>query len=265
MVRAESVVEARELVRTLAAREIRGLYKGSALGWVWSLLNPLALVLTFTLVFRVVFRAPPPLGDPSGLNNYTLYLISGLIPWNLFSVALSGCTGSLVAQSSLITKVYFPRATVVVAKAIAVAFSSLIEFAVVIAVLQLAGNMVLPWLPIIVVLFVLELLFALGLGLLLSVANVYFRDVQYLLSIGLQLLFYAAPIIYPLSLVPQRARTLYGLNPLVRLVEAYRDVLYHLRWPPFGDIAYLALWAIGMLVIGSFVFGRLEGRLAEEL
>ena len=156
MQRADSVAEARELVRSLAAREIRSQYKGTLGGWVWSLLNPLALVATYTVVFGVLFRVEPAPGDPSGLQNYTLYLICGLIPWNLFAATVNGTTGSLLAQSSLISKVYFPRSAVVVAKALAVAFSSLIEFAVVVIILLIAGNMVLPWLPVLAGLFVVR-------------------------------------------------------------------------------------------------------------
>jgi ABC-2 type transport system permease protein len=266
--RADAVVEARELVRSLAAREIRGQYKGSLLGWFWSLLNPLAMVATYTLVFGVLFQVKPDKGDPSGLQNYMLYLVCGLIPWNLFATAITGQTGSLLAQSSLISKVYFPRSTVVVAKALSVAFTSVIEFAVVVIILLIAGNQVLPWLPLVALLFVLELILVLGFGLMLSVANVYFRDIQYLLTIGLQLLFYATPIIYKIDVVGQhgpRVLFVYRLNPLVRLVQAYRSVLYDLRWPAAADVAYVAVWAMAILALGMLAFRRLEGRLAEEL
>jgi ABC-2 type transport system permease protein len=266
--RGGSLVKTRELTRSLTAREIRGQYKGSVLGWLWSLLNPLAQIVTFTLVFSVILRTPPLKGDPSGLHNYTLYLITGLIPWNLFAAGVSGTTGSLLAQASLITKVYFPRSTVVVSKTLAVAFTSLIEFVVVLIVLLVAGNMIVPWLPVIALLFALELVMVLGVGLMLSVANVYFRDIQYLLAIALQLLFYSTPIIYPITLVAARgpnALTLYRLNPLVRLVEAYRNVLYDLRWPSFVDVGYFAIWAVAILLLGMLVFRRFEGRLAEEL
>lgn len=262
------MAEARELVRSLAAREIRSQYKGTLAGWIWSLLNPLALVATYTLVFGVLFRVEPDRGDPSGLQNYMLYLVCGLIPWNLFAATVNGTTGSLLAQSSLISKVYFPRSAVVVAKALAVAFSSVIEFAVVLIILLIAGNMVLPWIPVVVGLFVVELALALGFGLALSVVNVYFRDVQYLLTIVLQLLFYATPIIYEIDLVAARGEgvlEVYRLNPLVRLVAAYRNVLYDLRWPALADVAYVLAWAAGMLAVGTLVFRRLEGRLAEEL
>jgi ABC-2 type transport system permease protein len=149
-----------------------------------------------------------------------------------------------------------------------VAFTSVIEFAVVVIILLIAGNQVLPWLPLVALLFVLELILVLGFGLMLSVANVYFRDIQYLLTIGLQLLFYATPIIYKIDVVGQhgpRVLFVYRLNPLVRLVQAYRSVLYDLRWPAAADVAYVAVWAMAILALGMLAFRRLEGRLAEEL
>ena len=259
--------DAWELTRALARREIRSQYKGSALGWLWSLVNPLALVGIYSLVFLVVFRADPPVGEPSGLHSYPLFLVTGLIPWNLFSMGVTGCTGALVAQSPLLTKVYFPRWTVIVAKVLAVAFTSLIEFAVVVVVLLIAGNMVLPWLPVAAVLFALELALIVGVGLALSVCNVYFRDVQYLLTILLQVLFYATPVIYPLSQlqVSDGVRTAFDLNPLTRLMDCWRAVLYDLRWPEGGDLAYVAAFAAVLLGVGLVVFRRLQGRLVEEL
>ncbi len=265
--RARRATDAWELTRALARREIRSQYKGSALGWLWSLVNPLAMVGIYSLIFLVVFKAAPPVGDPSGLHSYPLFLVTGLIPWNLFAVGVTGCTGVLVSQAPLLTKVYFPRSTVVLAKVMAVAFTSLIEFAVVIVILVAAGNMVLPWLPVAAVLFVLELMLVLGIGLALSVCNVYFRDVQYLLTIVLQVLFYATPVIYPLSQLGEGSRLvrLFRLNPLTRLMDCWRAVLYDLRWPALGDVAYVAGFSVALIAFGLFVFSRLQGRLVEEL
>jgi lipopolysaccharide transport system permease protein len=260
-------VEARELTRSLVARDIRGQYKGSALGWVWSLLNPLTTVAIFSL-FGAVVGIPAPVGDPSGLHNFVLHLITGLVPWAFFSASVTGATGSVVAHGALLTKVYFPRAVVVVSKVASVGFTALIEMSVAVVILLIAGNMVLPWLPMVAVLLVLQALLALWVGLSLSVLNVYFRDVQYFLTLLLQALFYATPIVYPITVVEQRGgrlETIYRINPMVELVEAYRDVLYHLRWPQPGRLAYVAAWAVGSVLLGAWVFSRFEGRLAEEL
>ncbi len=261
-------VEARELAKALTTREVRGQYKGSVLGWFWSLLNPLTTVLVFSFLFTVL-GAEPPTGNPSGLKFYALYFFTGLVPWNFFSAMVSGSAGSLVSQGSLISKVYFPRAIVVVSKLGAVGFTSLMELSVLLALLLLFGNMVLPWLPMVLLLVILEAAFALGVGLILSVANVYFRDIGHFVGILLQVLFYSTPIVYPIKLVSDKLGAdrmwIFRLNPLVDLIEAFRNVLYDLRWPSFGWLAYLAAWSFGVLALGIVVFSRFEPRLAEEL
>jgi ABC-2 type transport system permease protein len=134
--------------------------------------------------------------------------------------------------------------------------------------------MVVPWIPVVLVLMAIEAIFVMGIGLTLSAFNVYFRDVEHFMAIALQALFYSAPIVYPISYVPKEAqllgwtipvRSLYELNPLVTLVESFRSALYDLSFPPLGDVAYLLLWSVALFVLGSYVFGKLERRFAEEL
>jgi ABC-2 type transport system permease protein len=132
--------------------------------------------------------------------------------------------------------------------------------------------MILPWLPVLFLLVAIQTVFVLGIGLMLSVFNVYFRDVKHFIGISLQALFYSAPIVYPIKFVEDAAtRTsfpllrVYELNPLVRFVDAYRAVLYDLRFPAFSDVAYVTVWAVGLLALGLFVFHRLDRRLAEEV
>lgn len=274
MLRPSDLVSSRELLLNLTLRELRGKYKRSVLGWAWSMLNPLATVAIFSLVFRFFLKIQVPPGDPSGLNGFALWLLCGLLTWNLFSNSLNGAMGSLVTNSSLVRKVYFPREALPLSNIASNVVSSLIEFGVLAAILLIAGNMVLPWIPLLLLLVIVGLPFVIGISLMLSVLNVYFRDVQYLTSIVLQALFYATPIVYPITLVPQRHEVfgvdvpvlrIYRLNPLVRLVEAVRDVFYDLRWPPLGDIAYILVVGLVVLVGGLMVFSRFEGRLAEEL
>ena len=266
--------DSRELLVNFTLRELRSKYKRSVLGWTWSLLNPLATMLIFTVVFRFFLKVPVPRGDPSGLHVFALFLLCGLLPWNLLANGMTGSMGSLINHSSLIKKVYFPREALVAASVASWTFSLLIELAVLTIALLVGGNFVLPWLPAVVLLVALQTVFVLGVGLLLSVLNVYFRDVQHFVGILLQLWFYATPVVYPLSVVPESAdllsreipvRFLYGLNPMVRFVEVYRDLLYDLRFPSFGDLAYLVVVSACTLAVGLAVFVRLEPKLAEEL
>ena len=265
---------ARELTVNLTLRELRGKYKRSVLGWAWSLLNPLATMLIFSVVFRFFLGVTVPTGDPSGLQNFAFFLLCGLLPWNLMANGIGGSMGVLIGNSNLIKKTYFPREVLVAANVASWVVSLLIELAVLAIALMVAGNFALPWLVPVLFLVVIQTVFVTGIALTLSVLNVYFRDVQHLVGILLQLWFYATPIVYPISVVKERAdvlgvsvplRTIYGLNPMVRLVEAYRDCLYDLRLPPAKDLGYLIVVAAVSLAVGLYAFNRLEPKLAEEL
>jgi ABC-2 type transport system permease protein len=264
----------RELVLNLTLRELRSKYKKSVLGWSWSLLNPVASVVIYTIVFSVFLNIQPPRGVPSGLKSFVLFLLCGLIPWNFVSSCLSGTLDSIVGNANLVKKVYFPRELLVVSTTASLLVTFCIELGVVAVILLFAGNMVLPWIPVAIVLMLLLTITLVGIGLILSVSNVYFRDVKHFINIAMQALFYSAPIVYPISVVPVHkmiagvsvpVREIYRLNPLVRFIEGFRDVLYNLRAPSLFTMLYLVLWAGGSLFVGLRVFNRLEPRLAEEV
>ena len=264
----------RELLANLTLRELRGKYKRSALGWAWSLLNPLASMIVYSIVFAVILKVDVEPGDPSGRDVFALFLLCGLLPWTCLANSMAGGTESLVGNANLIRKVWFPRQILVGATVGSFLITFLIEMAVLTVALLVAGSMVLPWLLPAIPLVLLLTAFSLGIALVLSVANVYFRDMRHLIGIVLQVWFYLTPIIYPLELVPKEeevlgidvpARDLILLNPMTRFVEAFRDLFYDLRWPTASTIGYCLAWSAGMLAIGWWVFTRAEGRLAEEL
>ncbi len=263
-----------ELLGNLTLRELRSKYKRSALGWAWSLLNPLATLLIFSLVFRFFMRVQLPPSETSGLQNYALFLSCGLLPWNYFTNSVSGSIGTLVGNANLIKKTYFPRELLVFSNVASWNVSLLIEMGILLLVFLAFGNMVLPWIPALLVLIVLLTLFVAGLSLIFSVLNVFFRDVQHLVGIVFQAWLYLTPVIYPITLIPEShvlfgvdlpLRRIWELNPMARFVGAFRDVLYDLRWPELNDIGYLALVSVATFFIGLTVFNRLSGRLAEEL
>lgn len=274
MAAVSELLASRELMINLTLRELRGKYKRSVLGWAWSLLNPLATMLIFGIVFRLFLKVPVPTGDRSGLSNFALFLLCALLPWNFLSNGITGGMGALVGNANLIKKVYFPREVLVAANVASWVVSFGIELGVLAVALLLVGNMILPWLIPVVLLMALQTLFVFGIALMLSVLNVSFRDVQHLFGIFLQFWFYATPVVYPLSIVPERAtlfgydlpvRAIYELNPMVRFVETYRDLLYHLRPPSLGSIGYLLGVTAAVCLIGVLVFRRYEPGLAEEL
>lgn len=264
----------RELVVNLTLREVRGKYKRTALGQFWSLLNPLATMVIFTIVFGVLLRVEVPPGDPSGLDVFALWLMCGLIPWSFMSNAVTGGMSALVTNANLVTKVYFRREVLVAANVFALDVTFATEMLVLSAALLIFGSMVLPWLPVVIISMLVLTAFALGLALMLAVANVYFRDTQHFLSIFMQFWFYATPIVYPVSLVPDRGdvlgislplRSLYELNPMEHFVAVFRSLLYDGRFPELGDVLYTVGAAVVVLAAGWAIFQRYEPRLAEEL
>lgn len=264
----------RELVGNLTLREVRGKYKRTALGQLWSLLNPLATMVIFTVVFGVLLRVEVPPGSPSGIDVFALWLMCGLIPWTFMSNAVTGGMSALVANANLVTKVYFRREVLVAANVFSWDVTFGIELLVLSAALLALGAMVLPWLPLVIVFGLVLTAFGLGLALMLAVANVYFRDTQHFLSIFMQFWFYATPIVYPATLVPDSTellgvqvplRTLYELNPMEHFVAVFRALLYDNRFPELGDVLFTVGAATFALAAGWTIFHRYEPRLAEEL
>jgi ABC-2 type transport system permease protein len=269
--------ESRGLLVNLTLREVRGKYKRTLLGQGWSLLNPIATLLIFTVVFGFVLRVPVPVGDPSGIQVFALFLACGLIPWTFFSNSVTTGMGALISNANLLRKVYFWRPTLVIANVFSWNVTFAIELLVLVVALLLFGSMPLPWLPVLVLAVVLLTVFALGIALLFSIANVYFRDTQHFVSIGMQLWFYATPIVYPYSLIQDQAARMaaegngfplefvYRLNPMERFVSVFRALLYDNTFPAWGDLLFCTVAAAVSLTIGLAVFLRSQHRLVEEL
>lgn len=274
----KEVLGARELLSNLAMREIKGQYKRTIFGRLWSLANPLALMVVYTFVFSFVFRGQPDVGNPSGLDIFAVWLLCGLLPWTFFASAVSTGMGSIVANSGLVTKVYFPRIVLPVASVFTVAYNWLFEMLILAIVLVFVGAFIYPWLPLVVLTMLLLAVFAVGVALLLSLANVYFRDTQYLLTIVLQIWMYATPIVYPVSLIsdqsdriggllgtPVTIMDIYTLNPMLHFVQLFRSLLYDNTWPPLSDVLICVAWAAVALLLGFWAFARKEKKLAELL
>jgi ABC-type polysaccharide/polyol phosphate export permease len=183
-------------------RELRSKFKRSTLGWLWSVINPLANIAIYTVIFGVFLKVAPPVGDPSGLEVYGFFLVCGLLPWTFLTSGLNGAAASIVTNEGLVKKVYFPRWVLPAASTLAWLANFGVELIVLGVVLLVAGNLVVPWIPVVIALMALEAGFVLGLGLLLSAANAYFRDVQHFMAIALNIWFYATPILYPPEQIP---------------------------------------------------------------
>jgi ABC-2 type transport system permease protein len=271
------LARSRELLANLTLRDVRSRYKRTVLGNAWSLLNPLAAMVIYTIVFGLFLRVQPPPGDPSGLDVFALWLLCGLLPWTFLSVGVTAGMNALVTNSNLVLKVYLPRAALVVSTVLAIGVTFVVEMIVLVVALTLFGANTMVWLPLTIAIMVLLAAFGLGLALLLSIANVYFRDTQHFVAILFQMWFYLTPILYPVTYIQAQedrlARqgtdiplvALFKLNPMEHFVSAFRNLLYDNRLPSLLDVAVCTASAVVVLGLGLAVFTRYEGRLAEEL
>lgn len=267
-----------ELFQTLAGRDLKGKYRRTFLGQLWSLANPLALMLVYTFVFSFVIKIQLPQGNPSGLQSFPLWLLAGLLPWIFFSTVLTQGIGSLISNESLIRKVYFPRNLLVLSAVAAASVNWFIELSVLLVALLIAGAIgVLPLIPALVVVIISFIMFATGIVLCLSIANVYFRDTEYLIGVGLQLGMYLSPVVYPLTLVQTQSDKIgplvgdftlldfYLINPMVVFLGSFREILIDNRLPSFSAFLSMLLISSITLIVGFLVFRSKEKKLAELL
>ena len=266
------------LLTNLTLREIRAQYKRTALGRIWSLINPLATLAIYSVVFGILFKSAPPVGANSGLNSFVLWMACGLIPWMFMSNAIIQGMGALQANSGLLTKVYFPRHVLVTSSVLGLATTFLTELVVLLVIMTVAGGpRVLLYIPILIVVVLLNIGFALGIALGLSVAVAYFGDIQHLWGLFNQVWFYASGVLFPLSIVAGGEETLrahgwhiplvkmFEVNPAFEFITAYRSVLYDFAIPSPMQWLSLVGWTAGTLLVGAWIFQRFQGRVVEEL
>lgn len=271
------LVSSRELLLNLTRREVKGKYKATALGQLWSLANPLTAMVIYTVVFAYIIRVTPEPGDPSGVDVFALWLLCALLPWTFFTNVVNGGMISLVGNENLIKKVYFPRSALVVANSFSWMVTWAIETVVLVVALLIVGADPFLQLPLALVFMGLMWLFATGVSMMLAVANVHFRDTQHFMNIFLQLWFYLTPIVYPASMVAEQSERIgpivgqwtimdfYELNPIGLFATAFRNLLYDNRWPTLSLTAACAAWGVGAFVLGCWIFQRNEKGLAEAL
>ena len=247
----------RELLYFLVWRDIKVRYKQTALGATWAVIQPFLTMVVFSLFFGRLAKMPSD-GIP-----YPIFSFAALVPWAFFANGLSQSSNSLVGSSNLITKVYFPRLIVPLASSFSGVVDFLIAFAVLIVMMLYYG--LLPtlnvlWLPLFLL---LAMLTSLGVGLWLSALNVEYRDVRFIVPFITQFWLFVTPIAYPSSLLPEPWHTLYGLNPMVGVVEGFRWALLGTKTAPGPIIAVSSAAAIAILITGAFYFRRMEKTFAD--
>jgi len=253
----------RGLIQTLVARDLKARYRGSVLGFFWSFVNPLLLLLIFSFAFTTVL----PRGDDAGLEPYALFMFCGILPWTWFSSSILESSNVLISNGNLIKKVLFPAEVLPFVTVLANMVHFFLGLPILAAFLIYYRRPLDPfellWFPVIV--FV-QLVVLLGLSLLVAALTVHFRDLKDILSNLLQLWFFATPIIYPMSQAPEKYRWLLNLNPMTHLAISYQEVLFYIG--PHGHWRWLMALLVGSVAVffsGYFVFDRLRDSFAEEV
>ena len=247
----------RELLLIWIAREVKVRYKQSLLGGAWAMLQPLSLMVVFSVIFTNFVKIPSD-GVP-----YPVFSYSALLPWTFFATSVSFAVTALTQNMNLVTKIYFPR-EILPAAAVAAAFVDFLVASIVFVAMLLFYRMPLGAPLLLVPLLVaIQVLLTLGIVLFASAVNVFYRDVRFVVPLGLQIWMYATPIIYPVSVIPERLRGLYMLNPMADLMEAYRATTLRGALPDLGYLGNAAILSILVFVLGYLYFKRVEGRFAD--
>jgi len=247
-----------DMIKSLVKRELRGKYKGSFLGFLWTFINPLCQILVYTLVFSVILR--------SGLDKFYLYMITGMIPWLFFDSSLRIGSGCIRYQGDMVKKIYFPREVLPISCVFAQFVNMLLCFIIVIGVVLFSGHgfAIRPLLCLPLIMGI-ELTMTMGVALIVSSITVYFKDLEHIVTVILMAWIYLTPILYSLEMVPERVRILFKLNPLTSVIEGYHSILYWKKVPSFMLTGYGAVVAVLLLVVGELIFAKLDQGFAEEL
>jgi homopolymeric O-antigen transport system permease protein len=256
--RLRELLRYRDLIWNLVLRDLKARYKSSILGYLWSLVNPLLMMGVFTVLFRFLLK--------SGIPNFPVFIIVGLLPWNYFATSVSGAVVSITGQSNLIKKVYFPREVLPISLVIANLINYVLALPamfLIMIVLKAHFQWVMLFFPLIAL---IETIFVLGVALFLSCLNVFFRDTQVVMEVVLTAWFFLTPIFYRLSdLVPDHARLVRWLNPMASLVDFYRDIFYLGGMPGWDALVRTLVTALIVLLVGYLFFVRFSSRFGEEV
>lgn len=258
MQRLRNVFSYKEMIFSMVRRELRGRYKGSVLGFLWTLINPLFQLIIYTIVFSYIMRA--------GKDDYYLFLFVALVPWIFFSSSIQVGAGCIWSQKGMINKIFFPREVLpistVISQLVNMLLSLVVVFAVLIAARKPLSMKALLVLPIII--FV-ETILALGIVFLVSAISVFFQDLMQILGILMMLWQFLTPVMYEVQDIPEHMRIYFSLNPMTPIIEAYRDVLYYGKVPQLSNMMNGLVLGVALLLIGWIVFGCLEKRFSEVL
>ncbi len=252
----------RELLKSNVKKEIRGKYKGSFLGVLWSFISPLLMVLVYSFIFPLLMGTP---------EDYVVYLVTGILPWTFFTGCVSSGTITVILNANLIKKVYFPREILPISVVLSGAINFVISCFVIFIFLFTSGIGVSPYLIYFPIILLIQIIFSLGVTFILASVNVYIRDIEYITNFMILLLMYLTPILWEVSMITERAPHLVEyvkylfINPMAGIIDSYHQIFYYQNAPNMMLLLYTFVVSCALLLIGFFTYRKLEKGFAEEL
>ena len=253
----KNIYNYRELLKTNIKKEIRGKYKHSFLGVLWSFLNPLLQILVYAIIFPIILK--------NDIDNYVIFLCVGLIPWTFFTTIVTQSTGVIIANANIVKKVYFPREILPISVVTSAAVNFVISTIIILAFVLIYGMGITWHIVFYPIILLIQYLFSIGVSFLVSSLTVYLRDLEHLIGVAIMMLFYATPIVYSMQTLPENYKAIMALNPMAHIIEGYRSIFYYQTTPDFKWLGIILIVSIVLCVIGYMVFKKLEKRFAEEL
>ena len=247
----------RELLKTNVKKEIRGKYKNSFLGVLWSFLNPLLQIAVYAIVFPLILR--------NTQENYVVFLCCGLIPWTFFSTSISRSAFTLVENGNILKKVYFPREILPISVVTSQTVNFLISTIIIIGFVIFGGLGITKNILFYPIVLIVQYLLILAISFVVSSISVYVRDLQHLIGVALQLLFYAAPIVYSPETIPAEFKWILDINPMTYVINGYRDIFYNQVAPDVSALMILMGISLVLCAIGYMIFNKLQKGFAEQL
>lgn len=248
----------REMTASLVRRDLKGRYKGSALGFLWTFINPLLQLAIYTFVFQVILKNPMP--------NYYMHLFVALVPWIFFSSALTTGSKAILGQANLVKKIYFPREVMPISYATSSFINMLLSFVIIFIVLIVSPIEIhlvpILFLPLVMI---IQYLLVVGVTMITSSLTVYLRDLEHIMGVLNMAWMYISPVVYPIDYIPEKFMNIYLLNPMAPIIIAYRDILYYGTVPSANIMLISLAESLMVLVVGFLIFQKLKKQFAEEL
>lgn len=252
----KNIYNYRELLKTNVQKEIRGRYKNSFLGILWSFLNPLLQIAVYAIIFPLIMKTQQ--------EYYVIFLCVGLIPWTYFTTTITQAASNIIANGNIVKKVYFPREILPISVVTSTTVNFLISCLIILAFVMGYGLGISKYIVFFPLIVLVQYIFSLGVAFIISSVTVYLRDLEHLIGIALQVLFYATPIVYSLETLPEQFRGIMYLNPMAHIITAYRSIFYDQAMPNLQTLGILFAISIVLCVVGYIIFSKLQKGFAEE-